>query len=212
MNTYPLRFLVTGLLLIGTSPGWSQPAPPYHGSFWTDGWQRRSPAPPTSYERNADLLQGQLIAIGREVNELSVADPPAYVRAQERLHTYLQELNATLPDYGDEAVYQRVRVRFIQLEDSLRLALSQARRLAFEQTDLLPSIDTLVGRQALLCRYALLFFRPDHRAHIRAVIPESQPVLIVGERGPYYRVRFNQYTGYCGKRQLTQLLPRSPAH
>lgn len=212
MNTYPLRFLVTGLLLIGTSRGWSQPGPPHHSSFWTDDWQRRSPVLPTAYQRNADLLQGQLIAIGREVNELSVADPPAYVRAQERLHTYLQELNATLPDYGNEVVYQRVRVQFIQLEDSLRLALSQARRLAFEQTGLLPDTDSVIGRQGLLYRYAMLFSRPDHRATIRVVVPEGQPVLIVGERGLYYRVRFNHYTGYCGKRQLTQLLPNSSAH
>lgn len=151
-----------------------------------------------------------MITIGRDVNELSVADPPAYVQAQERLHTYLGELNAMLPDYGNEAVYQRERIRFIQLDDSLRLALSNARRLTFEQTDHLPDIDTVIGRRGLLYRYALLFSRPDHRATIRVVVPEGQPVLIVGQRGLYYRVRFNQYVGYCGKRQLAQLLSCHP--
>lgn len=58
MKTYALRFVATGLLLVSTLTGWSQPAAPYHSSFWTDAWQHRSPTMPTPYQRNADLLQG----------------------------------------------------------------------------------------------------------------------------------------------------------
>lgn len=202
-------FLAIGLSLFfgrGESAK-AQLPPPSRPAFWTDDWQPRTTAPRSAYRRNADLLQCQLDAVSRQLNKLSVIDAQAYVHGQELLQTYMQEVNVTLPDYANETTFQAVRNRFIGLEDIIKKAMSEARRFEFEHPAVQPAMDTIIGKRVALYSYALLFARADYRSRIRETVPTQQTVTILAGRGPYYRVRYGNLTGYCGKRMVRHVVP-----
>jgi hypothetical protein len=121
---------------------------------------------------------------------------------QECLQTYLIDLNATLPDYASETVYQQVRNRLISLEDSIRLALSDARRAAFDSPASYPITDTLIGQFVQLHPYTLLFKRPDYRSRVRHALPKGASVRVLATKGVYYRVSWEKKTGYCARQMV----------
>ena len=162
------------------------------------------------YSLNQQAIQDQLTSVGKQLNHLSVVDPPVYAGLQQELQELLKQLASYPPDYGQPDTYQLIRLKLIRLNDRIKAAFADERRTAFERT--VPSAidDTtgLRGKDVLLWPYAILFRKPDYHTRIQYVLPAGEVVRILSVNRDYVRVRYRHYEGYISLRMIKERFSR----
>lgn len=154
--------------------------------------------PLTPYQQHAQLIQEELITVGKALNQLSTVDPTNYSRLQEALLTYLHQLKATEPDYGESAVYEAAMLFLQRIQEQTKRSLADGRR-----TDV-PSPEPTVwaGAGYVVQAHAPLFRRPDFRARRLRLLPVGEPVTLLQPANGYYLVQSRLGKGYVPRCML----------
>ncbi|WP_041257329.1 hypothetical protein [Fibrella aestuarina] len=162
--------------------------------------------PETPYQAHARLIQEELIIVGKALNQLSTIDPATYSRLQESLLTYLRQLKATNPDYGEPAVYESAMLVLQRLQEQTNRSLVNWRR-----QDNVPSPEPVAwtGTGYVVQAHAPLFRRPNFQSRRLRLLDAGDWVNVLRTEAGYCYVQTPAGNGYLPQRMLRPTAPVS---
>lgn len=161
--------------------------------------------PETPYQAHARLIQEELIIVGKALNQLATIDPTTYSRLQDALLTYLRQLKATQPDYGEAAVYESTMLFLQRLQEQTKRGLVEGRRGNVPS----PRPAPWAGYGYVVQAHAPLFRRPSFHSRRLRLLESGDWVKVVRTEAGYCYVQTASGNGYLPQRMVRPAAPVS---